>query len=260
MNKKSFFNRQSTAIALLTNPRSVEEAMALSRQGEYDGADGIALELCDFPVELRSIDNFRRIFSSAQLPFMVIDYRNDVFLGADDEARQQHLLTAAEAGAEVIDVMGDLYCPSRHELAFDPEAVSRQKELIEAIHARGAKVVMSSHMPDFRNAEEVLAHLREESSRGADLLKIVTGVNSELELLEALRTTMLLNRTLDKPFIHLVNGSHAGFHRFAGLKLGVAVEFAVSSYSDGHPYFQPLISAMRQVEDNLHWDINNLKP
>ena len=158
---KHFFDRKNAMITLLCCPESIEEAITLSLAAESDGADGIAVELTKMPLEQRTLESFRTLIASVQLPFMFVDYRNDCFLGADDETRQKYLLLAAEAGAGVIDVMGDLYAPSPLELTHDPGAVKKQQELIDQIHACGAKVIMSSHMPDVeRSAEEVLEHMQ----------------------------------------------------------------------------------------------------
>ena len=258
--KHSFFNRQDAAVTLLCSPLSISEAVGLARAGEMDGADGIAIELQKIPLEQRTEDNFRVLINSVQLPFMFIDYRSDLFLKADDEARQEYLLLAAKCGAEVIDVMGDLYNPSQFELTRDPEAIKKQKALISRIHELGAKVIMSSHMTSTeRSAEDVLEHLQEQSSRGADILKIVVGINSEKALLEGMRTLLQLHKELDKPFVFLGSGPYGRFIRYVGPRLGTAIEFAVHDYPAGQSYNQPTIRSFKGVLDNFHWDINDLK-
>ena len=99
MIKRSFFNRQSPAVTLLCQPRNIEEAVALAREAENDGADAVAIELRHFASEERTREKFEGIIRSVQLPFMFIDYRKDLCFGDDDEARQACLLEAAEAGA-----------------------------------------------------------------------------------------------------------------------------------------------------------------
>ena len=260
MMKHSFFNRQEAAVTMLCSPESIGEAAGLARAAEMDGADGIAIELQKMPPEERTEQNFRSLINSAQLPFMFIDYRSDLFLGADDEARQKFLLLAAKCGAEVIDVMGDLYDPAPFELTMDPKAVKKQKALIARIHKLGAKVIMSSHMTSTeRSAEEVLAHLREQSSRGADILKIVVGMNTEKALIEGVRTLLLLHRELDKPFVFLGGGKYGRFIRYIGPQLGAAIEFAVHDYPANQSYNQPTIRSFKGVMDNFHWDIGDLK-
>ena len=257
--KRSFFGRPTAAVTLLYAPRSVGEAVAVARSAEMDGADAVALELNNLPLAERTEENFRKIIGSVPLPFMFIDYRNDRFLGDDDAARQEHLLLAARCGAEVIDVMGDLYAPAPFELTHDPAAVAEQRALIDRIHALGAKVIMSSHMTKVeRSAEEVLTHLQEQSSRGADILKIVVGIDSEAALLEGMRTLLLLHEKLDKPFVFLGGGRYGRFIRYVGPKFGAAIEFAVHDYEPGWSYGQPTIRSFRGVLENLHWDIDDL--
>lgn len=261
MLKKSFFNRQQTAVTLLIRGESIDEMLASARMAEFNGADGIAIELCDLEPEQRTKENYRRLMDGVHLPFMFILYRNDRWLKEDDEARQKYLLDAAEAGAEVVDVMGDLYNPSPFELTRNPEAIRRQMALIEQIHERGAKVIMSSHMSnDFRTAEQVLEHLQQQSARGADILKIVTRANTEDELAEVIRTTMILNKELDKPFVHLCNGPYSRLHRFIGPKLGSAIAFAVNDYNKPSLlYGQPTIRSLKTVIEAIPWHVDDVQ-
>ena len=260
MLKRSFVNRQEPAVTLLCKPHSAAQAIALARSAESDGADGIAIEMSALPESDRSFDSLKSIIASVQLPFMFINYRNDTICGADDERRQQYLLRAADAGADVIDVMGDLYAPAPRQLTFEAEAVAKQKALIDEIHARGAHVLISSHATDaFVAPEEVLEMMQVQSERGADLLKVVTKVNTEEEFLESLRTMLLLRKNISKPFIYLATGKFGKMVRYMGPKFGVAVEFGVHDYDTEGIYAQPTIKSFRQVLDNLHWDLVNMK-
>ena len=256
MLKRSFVNRQQTAVSLLYRPQSAALAVAGARTAESNGADGIAIEISHLPLEERSCDIFRGIINCVHLPFMFINYRKDKFLGADDEARQVNLLNAAEAGADVIDVMGDLYAPAPRELTFDTQAIARQKKLIDEIHARGAYALMSSHATgEFVPPEDVLEMMKFQSSRGADLLKVVTKVDTEDEFLESVRTLMLLHKEIEKPFIYLAGGKFGRMIRYMGPKFGVAVEFAVNDYEADGVYNQPTIHSFRQVLDHLNWEL-----
>lgn len=254
MTHRSFFGNSRTVItSLLTNLDSADAICLASAKAAADGADAVAVQLDFLPPEQRTKENYRRIMASApELPFMFIDYRSDKYFGQDDEARQKFLLETAECGAEIVDVMGDLYDPSPRELTCRAEAIARQKELIREIHARGAKVVMSSHMREFLTADEVEAHLIAQKERGADLLKIVTLTDTEEHLCEAIRTDIRLSRTLGAPFIHLSNGKFSRLHRFLGLKLGLAVTFAVPVETETS---QPLIGQFKAVEENIRWHL-----
>lgn len=259
MQKKSFFNRQETAITLLYKPSSIGEAIVIARAAESDGADGIAIEIQRIPQEERAVEHFKNLIDSVQLPFMFIDYRGDILHGDNDEARQQYLLMAIDAGAEVVDIMGDLFDPSPRELTRNPEAIARQKKLIDEIHARGGKVLMSSHVTqEPLSAEEVLEHLQEQSARGADILKIVTLTDTREAAIEAVRTMFLLQEKLDKPYIYLGGGKYARFVRYLGMKLGVAIQFGVHEYTVDMPYFQPTICSFKAVRDNFQWDLGNI--
>lgn len=256
MFKRSFVGRQQTAVSLLYCPNSAASAIAEARNAESNGADGIAIEISHLPLEERNIETFRGIINCVHLPFMFINYRRDKFLGADDEARQQVLLCAADAGADVIDVMGDLYSPAPRELTFDPQAVEQQKKLIDEIHAKGAYALMSSHaVREFVSPEDVLEMMKAQSSRGADILKVVTKVDTEEEFLESVRTLMLLRKEIEKPFIYLAGGKFGRMIRYMGPKFGVAVEFGVNSYDDEGIYNQPTIRSFRKVLDNLNWEM-----
>ena len=249
----SFFGRAQTVVtALFHIDDDMERNLSLIRLSVAEGAQGIALQLEDVPPEMRTADNYRRLMDAApELPFMFISYRKDKYFGDDDDERQKCLLLAAETGAEVIDVMGDLYASAPSELTFDPVAVVRQKALIRQIHDIGAKVVMSSHTPHALSAEQALEHLREQASRDADILKIVTRADTEEELTEAFRTTMLLKRALDKPFIHLCGGKYARPHRYLGPKFGSAIAFAIPEEKVGA--VQPTIRRLRTVLDAIDW-------
>ena len=188
MQKPSFFNRQSAAVTALMAEKSVADFIVQMREAEFAGADALAVELKNLPAEERTEENFKRILCATQLPCMFINYRNCIVYGDDDEARQRELLLAAECGAEVIDVMGDLFDPSDYELTRNAEAVKKQMALIEKIHSIGSKVIMSSHMKCYRNSDEILEHMQRQSERGADILKLVHHVNSPDELAGAMRT------------------------------------------------------------------------
>lgn len=85
----------------------------------------------------------------------------------------------------------------------------------DRVHAKGAEVLMFSHAPgDFLSGEEILEHLSDFVSRGADIPKIVVRADSEGELIEAFRTSALLKRELSAPFVHLCVGRYARLQRY----------------------------------------------
>lgn len=256
--RPSFLNKPYPVITGIFSGQTPQELIAEARTAEFEGAQGLAIDLADLKPEFRNKAALRAVIDSVDLPFMFVFYRADRWQGLDDDGRQEVLLAAADAGASMIDVMGDLYDPSPMELTLNPSAIERQMRLIGKIHAKGADVVMSSHMQCPRTAEQVLEHLRHSEARGADVVKIVTTVDTPEELAEAFRTTMLLKRELKKPFIHLCNGKFSRPHRFLGPALGVSILFAVPRYEPRYGMSQPLVRAMKEVLDKLHWNINDV--
>lgn len=250
---RSFLSKPYPVITGIMGGRTPQELIAESKNSEFDGAQGIAISLADMKQEFRNAESLKDIIESVNLPMMFFFYRDEKW--PDDDQRQEFLLSAAEMGASMIDVMGDLYDPSPMEITRNSAAIDRQKRLIERIRALGAEVVISSHMSCPRTIEQVLEHMRELESRGPDVVKIVTSVNTADELAEAFRTTMALKRELKVPFIHLCNGPFSRPHRFLGPALGPAIAFGVYRYEPRYGMVQPTIRSMRAVLDNLHWNI-----
>lgn len=248
-------------ITAIMSGETPNELVAQIRTADYDGADGIAIDLAHLRPEFRNVNNLKQIIASSNImPFMFYFYRNDPWKQYQtDDARQELLLMAVDAGAHIVDVMGDLYNPSPRERTYDAAAIDKQMALIETIHSRGSQVVMSSHMNEFLTTEEVLEQMREFDRRGADVLKLVQAVNSDHELAVAIETTMTLRRELTKPFIHLCNGSHSRLHRFLGPSLGVSICFANASYDPRWPYTQPTVKGMNTVFDTLRFHIDDVK-
>ena len=251
--------RRGAMITAIMAGDTPESLIAQIRTADYEGADGICIDLAYLKPEFRNEESLRRVISCVpHMPFMFCFYRHDAYKQfGTDEARQVLLLDAVKAGAHIVDVMGDLYDPSPRECTHSPEAIAKQMELIDRIHEAGSQVVMSSHMSEFLTSDEVLAQLQEFDRRGADVLKLVQTVNSDEELTAAISTTIRLRRELKKPFIHLCNGSHSRLHRFLGPELGVSITFAIASYDLRWPMTQPTVRAMKTVFDNMRFHIDD---
>lgn len=246
-----------TLITHLLSAQTPEEFIAEARGGEADGADAIAVELYDMKPDFRNRNSFEKILRAINLPFMFIFYRNDKWeLGKEDIKRQEILLAAAEAGAGMIDVVGDCFDPSPDECTHNPSAIEQQVRLIEQIHQTGSQVLISSHPMRAMTSDEVVAQLKSFEQRGADVVKLVAKADTEEEFAESIRTTMRLHRELKTPFIHLCSGKFATIQRFLGIKLGVAITFGVHQYHAQYSYAQPKISAFKKVQANICWQFN----
>ena len=253
----SFLNKPYPVITGLIGRQTQQELIAAARNSETDGAQGIAISLDDLKPEFRNPGSLKSIINSVNLPFMFYYYRADKWEKPSDDERQELLLTAADMGASMIDVMGDLYDPSPMEITHNQNAIDKQRRLIDKIHGKGADVVISSHMACSRTTEEVVEHMRAFEDRGPDVVKIVTVVNTEEELAEAFSTTMTLRHELKTPFIHLCNGKFGRPHRFICPTLGVSILFAVPHYFENSGKTIPTVKEMKSVLDNIHWNIND---
>ncbi len=257
--KFSFLNKQFPVITGIFAGQTPQELIAEARHTEYEGGQGVCIDLFDLKPEFRNYDGLKSIIDAINLPTMFYFYRNDKWGNPTEEERQELLLTAAEAGASMIDVMGDVYDPSPMEITHNPEAIDKQKKLIDKIHSIGSQVVMSSHMPTMaRSTEQVLEHMLEVEKRGADVVKIVTGAFTEDDLAEAVKTTITLKKELKTPFIHLCNGPYGRPHRYFGPTLGLAICFAVPRYEPRYGMHQPTVRAMKTAIENMHWNISDV--
>ena len=136
--------KSRSVISALFERATVDEYIETCLKASLDGADGMAIGLGSLKPEFRTRDNLEKIFSCVPRPFYVYFYRRDNWIpenSRDDEARQKILLIAADAGAAMIDVMGDLYDPSPMEITRKPAAVRKQKKLIEKHNLSGMKQI-----------------------------------------------------------------------------------------------------------------------
>lgn len=216
----------------------------------------MAWELRSLEPKYRNKADFERVINCTQLPFMVLLYRSDAYgLGKDDAKRMDLLFEAIDAGAGMVDVMGDLYDPSPDECTHDPAAIRKQKRTIEKVHKMGAQVIMSSHPCRAMTSDEVFNQLRSFADRGADVVKLVATVNTDDEFTESVRTLLRLHRELKTPFVYLCGGKFATIQRFLGTKLGGAITFAEHEYHARYGFAPPLIKAFKTVQETIRWHI-----
>jgi 3-dehydroquinate dehydratase len=257
--KFSFLNKPYPVITAIMAGQTPQELIATARNSEFDGAQGIAIGLEALKPEFMNPESLKSIINSVNLPFMFFFYRTGRGKDLSDDERQEILLSTADFGASMIDVMGDLYDPSPMEITHNQKAIDKQKRLIDKIHGKGADVVISTHMACSRTTEQIVEHMKVLEDRGPDVVKIVAGVNTEEELAEAFHTTMTLKRELKIPFIHLASGKFSRPHRFICPALGTSILFAVPNNFEHHEgLLQPTIKSMKAVLDNIHWNINDV--
>ncbi len=252
--KPTFLNQSRpmvTGMVLKDNPDEIRYTV---KNSIYAGADAVGIQLCRIKREYKTEENYRSMFAAAAgRPVYVTNYRYAQNTGMTDEECMEELLTALRCGATLADVMGDTFSQADMELTTDENAIRKQMELIDEIHAMGKEAVMSSHVYRFIPAETVVEIALEQQRRGADIAKIVTGSNSDEELIENLRITTLLKKELEIPFLFLSGGSHSKLHRMVGPQLGCCTYLAVYEHDKDAVTTQPTIAAAKAVRDHLDY-------
>lgn len=245
---KTFLTKQEMLTVIL-QCETPEVAIGRIRNANCLGADAYGLQVESLKPEYQNPAIYKKIFTEGKgRPFYVTNYRGKNNSGKTDEELAEGLVTLAESGAMLCDVMGDMFCKHPEELTDNEEAIGKQMELIEKLHSVGAEVLMSSHILKFTPAERVLEVALEQKRRGADIIKIVTGANNMEQQIENLRITDFLKRELGAPFLFL-SGGECSLHRKLGIKLGCCMALCVYEHDACSTASQPLLSSMKTVRD-----------
>ena len=194
MNRLTFLNREAPLLTCMVQADTPDRIKELISASIPEGAEAFGMQFCRMKPEFRNKETYRELFDFASpLPTYVTNYRGHGFnKEKSDEILALELLELAECGATLCDVMGDYFDPTEGELTMNEEAVKKQMELIDELHARGAEVLMSSHVLKYTPAERVLKIALEHQRRGADICKIVTDAESMTQQIENLRIINLL--------------------------------------------------------------------
>ena len=247
--KKTYAGQTEPFITVMVQANSADDTIALIERAIPAGAEALGIQTCRLPREEQNPATYRRIFAAAgDVPTYVTHYRTSQNVGISDEVLAEELLEIADAGATIVDVMGDIFAPNPDELADEAEAIEKQKALIAALHARGAEVLMSSHTYKYKSAERILEIALAQQERGADVVKIVVDASSRGEEAEILRATALLKRVLRVPFMLLCGGSHHVLRR-VGPYFGSCTWLTVLAYDECATKAQPLIADVKALRE-----------
>ena len=246
-----FLNQDKPMLTVMLQCKTPELAISRIRNANGLGADAYGLQIESLSAEYHNETTYKKLFSEmGGRPCYVTNYRSCSNAGKTDEELAEGLLELADCGATLLDIMGDYYNKTPGELTTDPEAIKKQMELISKLHDKGAEVLMSSHIQKFTPAERVLEVALAQKSRGADIIKIVTGASTMEEQIENLRITDLLKRELGAPFLFLSGGVNT-LHRRLGIKLGCCMALCVYEHDHMSTPAQPLLSIIKKVRDDI---------
>lgn len=250
--KKSFLNAREPFVTEMVQVKTAEQAKIKIQNAVACGATAIGLQLQVLEKQYRTEESLRSIFETTKnKPLYVTNYRSGENAGVSDEELMNGLLTALDCGATLVDVMGDAFDPSPEELTENEKAIEKQKRFIDEVHKKGGEVLMSSHVCAFRSAERVLEIAKAQESRGADIVKIVTGAETQEEEIENLGICDLLKRELKVPFLFLSGGKFSSLHRTIGPSLGVCMWLCFREY-DAFTYpGPPLLENVLKIKEAL---------
>ena len=246
--KKTFLNHSNPMLTVMLQCKT---AIGRIRNANCLGADAYGLQVETLMPEFQNPDTYKKIFTEMQgRPCYVTNYRYAFNQNLTDDELADGIISLAENGATLCDVMGDLFCKHPEELTDNDEAIQKQIQLIERLHSLDAEVLMSSHLYKFAPAEKVLEIAFEQKRRGADIIKIVTAANTMEQQIENLRITNLLKQELGAPFLFL-SGGVSSLHRRLGIKLGCTMALCVYEHDALSTASQPLLSIMKIVRDSI---------
>ncbi len=246
-----FFKYHASPLTVMLQCKTPEVAIGRIRNANSLGAEAYGLQAESLEREYQTPEVYKKIFGEMKgRPAYVTFYRGASNKGRSDEELAEGLITLAESGAALCDVMGDLFAKHPEELTDDKDAIEKQMKLIDALHERGAKVLMSSHTGTVLPAERVLEMALEQKRRGADVIKIVTRADTMAEQLESMRIITLLKEKLGAPFLYLCGGECTLLRRL-GWRLGNCMSLCVYEHDAYSTPVQPLLSTMKTVRDNL---------
>lgn len=250
--RNSFFNNNKALITVMVqadNPNRIKE---LINKSVPKGAEAFGMQFEQMKPEFRNQETYRDLFTyTNDLPIYATNYRGAFNEGKSDEQLADELIELAECGADLCDIPGDFFDRQPDEVAVGSAAIKKQTELIEKLHQKGAKVLMSSHVLKYIPAERVLEIALEHQKCGADICKIVTGAESMKEQIENLKIINMLKEKLDIPFLFLCGGECKILRRIGG-EIGSCMYLCVNEYDEFATPVQPLIEDVKTIRDILN--------
>lgn len=251
MNKRTFFDNEKATLTCMVqgdNPGRIKELM---KKSVPQGAEAFGIQFEQMNSEYRNAEVYKELFACAEdKPTYVTNYRYNKNEGKSDEQLAYELLELADCGADLCDMMGDYFDRQPDEITYNETAVAKQKNLIDKLHKRGARVLISSHIMKFTPADEVLKIALAHQSRGADISKIVVGAENTVQQLENLKMINMLKEKLDVPFLFLSGGECKILRRIGG-ELGCCMYLCVYEYDNFASPLQPLLKKVKAIRDNM---------
>ena len=253
MNKKNkTFPDNRPALTVMIQARTPKRIEELIKRGVNGGADAFGIQLEQLEKKYRTEKILNDLFSQVgDKPLYITDYRSNLNVGTEDVALAEEILAAVSCGADLADVMGDLFCQSPLEITYEEIAVKKQKSLISEIHKCGCNALMSSHTYKYLPPEKVIEMAETHHSRGADIAKIVTAAENRKDLASNFEISAKLLQKLDIPFLFLCVGSFSTPHRRIAPLINNGMFLCVVEHDELSTPAQPLLSDALKIVNSV---------
>ena len=246
---RSFLSFEKPPVCVMIAQKDPEKVLETEKKALLAGAEAFGIQAEKLRKKDQNASVYRSFVEEAGgAPLYATFYRRGDDAPKTEEEAAKGILELAESGMDLIDVMGDLFDPQPGELTRERGAVKKQKDLINALHEMGKEVLISTHTFHFLPGKEVLEIAKAQESRGADIVKIVTGAETPEEEVENMKTSLLLKETLSVPFLFLSAG-HSALLRRIGPNLGSCMYLGVYEQSEWSTKAQPLLSDLVRIRE-----------
>lgn len=240
---------------------SKDDVMLAIRESELMGADAFDLELLSLYKKLTTED-IKDILSTTSKPIYTTLRRRDPwgrkFEGSEEE-RINFQIKVFEMGSIGFDMEADTFAPSTTQMEWteNGEAIKKQIKIVEEVHASDGEIIMSCHKFDSMIPQELAVRMgRGMESRGADIAKIVGRAQTYDDLIETLKTILLLKKELKIPFVHVSMGEYGKLSRIFGAMLGSCLVFCQHRLHPKGPLWHlPLITTAKFALTNIDWRV-----
>ena len=134
-------NTNEPILTLMLRSNTPDDLIKEIKSGLENGAEGFCLSMQEMAKEYRTAEQIKSIIDAmgGRVCYITNYRRNSITTEVQsDEESAKEMLTAISCGADIIDVMGDMFLPSPDEITYDEAAVEKQKKYIAKIHEMGA--------------------------------------------------------------------------------------------------------------------------
>lgn len=254
--KKTFLENDKPFLCAMIHFPTPEECIERIKAAIAGGADAICVQLSKLKKEYRTKEIITEIFNACgDLPIYVTSYPQSESSDYTDEECTELLLLGVDCGGTLFDVRGDLFDRgAKYELTTNPEAVEKQKKLIDEIHRRGGEVLISCHTGSAPTLEENLMIAHAQKERGADVIKIVNVAKDSSYVPVCIESIQKIIKETGKKLLFL-GSEEAQVIRFIGANFGVCMYLCYENENILNVK-QPLsLKHMKTIRENLYFKV-----